>query len=98
MVCRALVLLCGVVGVASAVNPAVAADDDTNSTAPVNPATAQELPNVVVIGTAPVRGIGVPPEEVAANVQAAGSEDVKRQHPLTLADYLNNNFSGINIS
>jgi outer membrane receptor protein involved in Fe transport len=98
MVCRALLLLCGVVGVASAVNPAVAADDDTNSTAPVNPATAQELPNVVVIGTAPLPGIGLPPEEVAANVQTAGSEDVKRQHPLTLADYLNNNFSGINIS
>src|SRR5882757_136514 len=97
MVNRALVLLCGVVGVASAINPAVAADD-TDSTAPANPATAQELPKVVIIGTAPLPGIGLPLEQVPSNVQTAGSEDVKRQHPLTLADYLNNNFSGINIS
>jgi outer membrane receptor protein involved in Fe transport len=97
MVNRALVLLCGVVGVASAINPAVAADD-TDSTAPANPATAQELPKVVIIGTSPLPGIGLPLEQVPSNVQTAGSEDVKRQHPLTLADYLNNNFSGINIS
>jgi outer membrane receptor protein involved in Fe transport len=97
MVNRALVLLCGIVGVASAINPAVAADD-TDSTAPANPATAQELPKVVIIGTSPLPGIGLPLEQVPSNVQTAGSEDVKRQHPLTLADYLNNNFSGINIS
>jgi len=53
---------------------------------------------VVVIGTAPLPGLGLPIEQIPSNVQTAGSEDVKRQHPLTLADYLNNNFSGVNIS
>jgi outer membrane receptor protein involved in Fe transport len=94
MVNKALMLLCGVVGVVGATNAAYAVDDDT----PVNPATAQELPKVTIIGTAPLPGIGVPLDQVPSNVQTAGSEDVQRQHPLTLAEYLNNNFSGVNVS
>jgi len=85
-------------GIANVLDRAFAADDYTSSPAPANPATAQELPKVVIIGTAPLPGIGLPLEQVPSNVQTAGAEDVKRQHPLTLADYLNNNFSGINIS
>ena len=85
-------------GVASAVNPVFAADDDLNSSPPANPATAQERPLVVIIGTAPLPGVGLPVEQVPSNVQTAGAQDVQRQHPLTLADFLNNNFSGINIS
>jgi outer membrane receptor protein involved in Fe transport len=95
---KTLMLLCGAICIVGAAGVATAADDEQNSTALTNPATAQELPKVVIIGTAPLPGIGLPVEQVPSNVQTAGSEDVKRQHPLTLADYLNNNFSGINIS
>jgi outer membrane receptor protein involved in Fe transport len=98
MAYRALMFLCGVVVISVAASPVTAADDETGATLPANPATAQELPKVVIIGTAPLPGLGLPIEQVPSNVQTAGSEDVKRQHPLTLADYLNNNFSGINIS
>jgi outer membrane receptor protein involved in Fe transport len=95
---KTLVLLCGVLCIASAASPVTAADEDRDSTVPANPATAQELPKVVIIGTAPLPGLGLPLEEIPSNVQTAGSEDVKRQQPLTIADYLNNNFSGINVS
>ena len=66
--------------------------------APVNPATVQELPQVTVIANTPLAGLGLPPNEIPANVQTADSEDMRRQLTLNLADYLNNNFSGINVS
>jgi outer membrane receptor protein involved in Fe transport len=94
MLSKALLLLCGVVGVVSATNVALAADDDT----PLNPATAQELPKVTIIGNTPLPGIGLPVEQVPSNVQTAGSQDLKQQQSLTLAEYLNNNFTGINVS
>jgi outer membrane receptor protein involved in Fe transport len=74
-----------------------AADADTP--APLsNPATAQELKQIVVIGNAPLPGLGLPLNEIPSNVQTGDSQDMQRQHTLELADYLNNNFSGINVS
>ena len=63
-----------------------------------NPATALELPQVTVIANAPLAGLGLPPEQIPANVQTGDSRDMQRQQVLGLADYLNGNFSGININ
>jgi outer membrane receptor protein involved in Fe transport len=63
-----------------------------------NPAAAQELQQVVVIGNAPLPGLGLPLNHIPANVQTADSEEMQRQQTLSLADYLNNNFSGISVS
>ena len=63
-----------------------------------NPATAQELPQVLIIGTAPLRELGQPLSEVPANVQTATSADLKRQQSLGITDYLNNNFSGVSVN
>jgi outer membrane receptor protein involved in Fe transport len=63
-----------------------------------NPATEQELPQVIVIGNAPHPGLGLPLNEIPSNVQTATSADMQRQQTLDLADYLNNNFSGVNVS
>lgn len=60
-----------------------------------NPATAQELPQVVVIANTPLPGLGLPANEIPANVQTAGSREMRRQQTLDLADYLNSSFSGI---
>ncbi|MGH8265949.1 MAG: TonB-dependent receptor, partial [Steroidobacteraceae bacterium] len=65
---------------------------------PGNPATAQELPQVTVIANTPLSGLGLPLNQIPANVQTADSEHLQRQQTLDLADYLNNNFSGINVS
>jgi outer membrane receptor protein involved in Fe transport len=78
--------------------PIVASAADATAAPPSNPATAQELPQVVVIGNTPLPGLGLPLYEIPANVQTANSEDMQRQQSLDLADYLNNNFSGINAS
>jgi outer membrane receptor protein involved in Fe transport len=71
---------------------------DAPAVTPVNPATAQELPQVVVIANTPLSGLGLPLNEVPANVQTATSADMQRQQSLNIADYLNDNFSGVSAS
>ncbi|HEV8646268.1 MAG TPA: hypothetical protein VGR01_11950, partial [Burkholderiales bacterium] len=44
-----------------------------------NPATALEAPTVEIIGTTPLPGIGVPVNQVPANVQAATGADIQKQ-------------------
>ncbi len=64
-----------------------------------NAATVQELPQVLVIGNAPLPGFGLPLNQVPANVQTADSADLQRaSRPPDVADYLNRNFSGVNVS
>src|SRR5437764_12596364 len=78
-----------------------AADPPASTQAPApaaNPATAQELPQVVVIANAPLSGLGLPANEIPANVQTADSRQMQRQQSLDLADYLNAGFSGVSAS
>jgi outer membrane receptor protein involved in Fe transport len=96
---RLVLTLCGLVSVmAAALAASARADDKESPQPPSNAATAQELPQVVVIGTAPLPGLGLPLNEVPSNVQTADSKEMLRQQTLDLADYLNKNFSGINIT
>ena len=90
--------LCVVCMTACALPHAAAADDKDAAPAPSNPATAHELPQITVIGNAPLSGLGLPLNQVPANVQTADSKDLERQQVLDLADFLNSNFSGVNIS
>jgi outer membrane receptor protein involved in Fe transport len=87
-----------VIGVAAAALPPVASAGDTAVAVPSNPATAQELPQVTVIGNTPLAGLGLPLNQIPANVQTAASRDMQRQQTLGIADYLNNSFSGVNVS
>jgi hypothetical protein len=86
-----VLLLAPVVQLAWGADPAAPAP-------PANAATAQELPQVSVIGNAPLPGFGLPLNMVPANVQTANSEDLERAQTLGVADYLNRNFSGVNVS
>jgi iron complex outermembrane recepter protein len=63
-----------------------------------NPAAAQELPQVVVIGTAPLPGFGLPLNEIPSNVQTADSKDLQQAQTLGVADYLTQRFTGVNVS
>src|SRR5271156_5298090 len=87
------------VGIAATPWPRPAAADDKDSTQVLaNPATAHELQQITVIGNTPLSGLGLPLNYVPSNVQTANSKDLQRQQTLDLADYLNNNFSGVSIS
>ncbi|MEO8780132.1 MAG: TonB-dependent receptor [Rhodanobacter sp.] len=75
--------------------PARAAHDETA----VDPALEiRQLPTVEVIGIAPLPEIGVPLNQIPNQVQRAQGKDLRRQHSLDLADYLNSNFQGITIN
>ncbi|MFN8625702.1 MAG: TonB-dependent receptor [Candidatus Binatia bacterium] len=43
-------------------------------------------------------GIGVPKDQIPANVQAATSADIRSQRPLSLADFMNENLAGVHIN
>ena len=60
-----------------------------------NPAEVFELPNVTVIGTTPLPGLGTPAKDVPANVQVFGSRDLARQRPLDLTDFLDRNANSV---
>jgi len=83
---------------AAAAIPIPASAADAPGGPPSNPATAQELPQITVIGNTPLGGLGLPLNQIPSNVQTADSKDMQRQQTLGLADYLNNNFSGVNVS
>ncbi len=83
---------------AAAAIPIPASAADAAGGPPSNPATAQELPQITVIGNTPLGGLGLPLNQIPSNVQTADSKDMQRQQTLDLADYLNNNFSGVNVS
>jgi outer membrane receptor protein involved in Fe transport len=91
---QAGVLIC----VAATALPIFASEADTSGEQPLNPATAQELPQITVIGNTPLAGLGLPMNQIPSNVQTANSQDMQGQATLDLADYLNNNFSGVNVS
>jgi outer membrane receptor protein involved in Fe transport len=57
-------------------------------------ATAQEpvrIPPIVVIGTAPLPGLGTPIEQVPSNVQTFGAAEIDRQRTGGVAEFLNFN-------
>jgi outer membrane receptor protein involved in Fe transport len=74
-----------------------AAGDEQDPAAPRNEAPTQ-LGGVEVIGVAPLPGLNVPLNQVPADVQTASDRDLRRQQSLTLADYLDARFSGVNVN
>lgn len=78
--------------------PAASAAESAGTGPPANAAAAQELPQVLVIGNAPLPGLGLPLNQVPSNVQTADSEDLRRTQTTDIADYLNRSFTGVNVS
>ena len=91
---RLVVPICFVHGALVGTAAAQEATPDTSD----NPATATELPQVSVIANTPLPGLGLPLNQIPANTQNADRDDMQRQHVLDLAQYLNDNFSGVSAS
>ena len=67
----------------------------TNARAADNPAEALELPAVLVVGTTPLPGLGVPLADVPANVQMFGNRAIGAQRPPTLTQFLDQNATSV---
>ena len=84
---------------ALALSPIIAVAEPGAGDAPIaNPATVSELSQIVIIANTPLPGLGLPLEQIPANVQTAGSQDLTRQHAVGVAGYLNANFSGVSVN
>jgi len=87
----ALVLAAGI-----ASRPAAATESEASPSS--NPAAAHELPQVLVIGNAPLPGFGLPLNLIPSNVQTADSQDLQRAQTTDLAEYLNQKFAGVSVN
>lgn len=63
-----------------------------------NKAEAIELGTIEVVSTTPLDGLGVPVNQVPANVQVTKGQTLQDQQSLGIADFMNNNLSGVNIN
>jgi outer membrane receptor protein involved in Fe transport len=76
-----------------------AADSASQQLAQNAPSTEQvELPNIVVVGTTPLVGIGTAIELVPANVQTIRGRDLQTQNSHTLVDYFASNLQSVDLN
>ncbi|RDU98549.1 TonB-dependent receptor [Trinickia dinghuensis] len=70
--------------------PSPAASDGATYSATLQP--------VVVVGTTPLVGIGLPLSQVAANVQVVHGHELSEQHRETLTDYFEKNLPSVDVN
>ena len=63
-----------------------AADDDV------------KLSDIEVVGTTPLHGVGLPKDQVAANVQTATEEDIERVQSLDISDFMNKTMGSVSLN
>ncbi|HZV97659.1 MAG TPA: TonB-dependent receptor [Methylophilaceae bacterium] len=57
-----------------------------------------KLNKVDVISTTPLPSLGLPLEQIPANVQVVKGEEMQRQGSLTIADFMTQNLAGVNVN
>ncbi|MBI3367665.1 MAG: hypothetical protein HY021_04195 [Burkholderiales bacterium] len=65
---------------------------------PVAAQTVTMLAPVEVVGVAPLPGLGVSRDQIAANVQIAKASDLDRRQAFDLADFMNRALGSVNIN
>jgi iron complex outermembrane recepter protein len=81
---------------APAAQPENAPENVAQNTQTSEPETV--LPNILVIGTTPLVGIGTPIQLVPANVQTIKDSQIVQQNSHTLTDYFSNNLQSVDIN
>ena len=84
---RALLLLATLTSLAQA--------DDAPPEKSKAPLDAFELPEVEVVGTTPLGGVGMTREKVSANVQFVEDEEIRRYEPLNLTDFMRRELASV---
>lgn len=84
-----------VLGVIASGQLAAAADgaaDDASTT------TQIETKKIEVISTTPLAGVGLPLAQIPASVQSVKGEQLTEQKSLSIADYINQNLTGVSVN
>lgn len=70
----------------------------TQGTAAAQADRVEVLPQVEVVGTTPLPGIGTPLRDVPANVQSFGGRELGKQRQGNLSEFLSNNPTSVNVN
>jgi len=65
---------------------AIAADDQV------------ELTDIEVIGVTPMHGVGLPADEIPANIQSANDQDLERVQGLDISDFMNKTLGSVSLN
>ncbi len=76
----------------------IAAYSMPSSTYAEDKADTLDLGTVEVISTTPLKGIGLPIEQVPASIQIVKEKDLVEQKSLNIADFINQNLTGVNVN
>jgi len=57
-----------------------------------------ELNNIEVIGTTPLHGVGLPADQIAANVQSVTAADMESSQSLDITDFMNKTLGSVSIN
>lgn len=81
-------------------SPAAPASSTSSNAPNVNAAANASitLAPIVVVGTTPLLGVGLPLSQVAANVQIVRTEQLDAQHRATLTDFFEKNLPSVSIN
>lgn len=64
----------------------------------VDKAEVLKTEKVEVISTTPLQGIGLPLEQIPANIQTIKADDLEKQKSLSIADHINQNLTGVSVN
>ncbi|MCB4811433.1 TonB-dependent receptor [Methylovorus menthalis] len=78
--------------------PHFAVAETTTQSAEEQKADTLKVKKLEVVSTTPLPSIGLPLEQVPANIQIVKGEDMRNQGSLTIADYMNQNLAGVNVN
>jgi outer membrane cobalamin receptor len=57
-----------------------------------------ELSDIEVFGTTPMHGVGLPEDEIPANIQSANDKDVERVQALDISDFMNKTLGSVSLN
>jgi outer membrane receptor protein involved in Fe transport len=57
-----------------------------------------ELQDIEVFGTTPMHGVGLPVDEIPANIQSANDKDIERVQGLDISDFMNKTLGSVSLN
>lgn len=64
----------------------------------ITQAETLEVEDIEVIATTPLKGIGLPIDQVPASIQTVNDKQLEAQKSTTIADFMNNNLMGVSVN
>ncbi|OYZ03631.1 MAG: TonB-dependent receptor, partial [Methylophilales bacterium 16-45-7] len=60
--------------------------------------TKIDIEKIEVISTTPLKGMGLPLEQIPASVQSISQDQIKEQKSISISDYINQNLNGVSVN